>query len=61
MNLKQSTTYLLWCGEKKIAGEDLTPEEFEKFKIAHDISSKKAGLLFIKPEDHVYIKGQPFE
>jgi hypothetical protein len=60
VNLKQATTFLIWCGHKTIDGEPLTDQEFEKFKEAHSISVSKAGILFIKPEDHEYKKGQPF-
>jgi hypothetical protein len=60
MNLKQSTTFLIWCGLKQRDGCPLTDQEFQKFCEAHDISMKKCGMLFIKPEDYEYTQGQPF-
>ena len=61
MNLKQATTYLIWCGFKTIDGEPFTDQEFDKFKEAHAISASKAGILLIKPEDYTYTSGEPFE
>ena len=61
MNLKQAVIYLTWCGEKTIAGEVLTTEEFEKFKEAHYVSVSKAGMLMIKPSDYAYTPGEPYK
>ena len=61
MNLKYATTFLLWYGEKVIAGDEPTEEEFEIFKEAHAVSVSKAGILMIRPNDHAYTPGQPFD
>jgi hypothetical protein len=61
MNLKQSTTFLIWCGHKQRDGCTLTDQEFQKFCDAHDISVKKCGMLLIKESDHEYTRGQPFD
>ena len=61
MNLREASTYLIWCGFKTIDGQPLTDQEFQKFKEAHAVSVSKAGMLFIKPEDYAYTRGQPFE
>ena len=60
MNLKKATTFLLWYGEKVIAGDDPTEEDFKMFKEAHAVSASKAGILTIRPSDHAYTKGKPF-
>ena len=61
MNLRESTCYLLWYGEKVIAGDEPTEEEFETFKEAHAVSASKAGILMIRPSDHEYTPGEPFD
>jgi len=61
VNLKYATTFLLWYGEKVIAGDEPTEEEFETFKEAHAVSASKAGILMIRPSDHEYTPGEPFD
>jgi hypothetical protein len=60
LNLREAITYLTWCGLKQRDRCPLTKQEFEKFCHAHDVSMSKAGMLFIKPEDYEYTRGQPF-
>ena len=60
MNLREASTFLIWCGFKTIDGEPFTDQEFEKFKEAHAVSVSKSGMLFIDPKDYEYKKGRPF-
>ena len=60
MSLAQAMTFLLWCGEKTLAGDPLTEEDMVLFKEAHKVSKSKASMLLIRPSDYEYKKGQPF-
>ncbi len=62
MTPRAATRYLLWCGEKSLAGDELTPDEMELFKKAREVSIQVAHrLLRIKPEEYEYIRGQPYK
>ena len=62
MNGRTATRYLYWVGEKLEAGDELTAEEQELYKIA-----KAASLSLVKkymrlgPEDWKYVPGKPFK
>ena len=62
MTPKKASIFLLWYGEKAIAGDEPTEEEFEMFKEARKVS---LGLLRIamgiKPEHYAYTKGKGFQ
>jgi hypothetical protein len=60
VNLREATTYLIWCGFKQKDEIPFTDQEFSKFKEAHDVTVSKAKILFIKPEDYEYTRGKPF-
>ena len=54
--------FLLWYGEKALAGDEPTEEEFQMFKAARKVSIMMAEkVMRLKPEDYEYTPGQPFE
>jgi len=54
--------FLLWCGEKAVAGDPLTPEEMERFIPARQKSVEMAKKVFrIKDENFAYLPGEPFK
>ena len=61
MSPRQATRYLLWFGEKTLAGDMPTDEEVVMF---HEARSVSIGLarkyMRLKDEDWQYIKGRPF-
>lgn len=62
MTQRQATIYLLWCGSKMIAGDELTKDEWDLMLVAREKSIDLAyRLLRIKPEDYEYKKGIPFQ
>jgi len=62
MTPREATIYLLWYGEKAIAGDDPTEEEFQMFKEARQVTLMMAHkIMRIKPEDYEYIPDKPFE
>ena len=53
--------YLLWCGEKMLSGNELTPQEHERFVACRNESIRMAKIMFrVKDEEFAYIQGQPF-
>ena len=62
MSLREATRFLLWYGEKSLAGDDPTPEETKMFIAARKVSLWAAhNMLRLKPEDYQYIKGEPYK
>jgi hypothetical protein len=62
MSLREATRFLLWYGEKAIAGEEPTPEETEMFIRARKVSLWAAhNMLRLKPEDYQYTQGRPYK
>ena len=62
MTPRAATRYLLWCGEKALAGDELTEEESVKFREARAVSIEVAHkLLRIKPEEYQYVPGEPYK
>lgn len=62
MTPRACTAYMLWYGEKAIAGDDPTPEEFEMFKMARETTLNIAHrIMRLKPEDYAYTPGEPFK
>ena len=62
MTPRAATIFLLWYGEKAIAGHEPTQEEFETFKQARQVSLSLAHrIMRIKPDDYAYIEGQPYK
>ena len=59
---KADMTFLLWCGEKALAGDPLTPEELSRFKRARAQSVGMAMKFFgIKPHEFTYAPGEDFQ
>jgi hypothetical protein len=53
--------YLLWCGEKILAGDELTPEEHDRFVECRQSSIGMARRMFgIKDEEFSYTPGEAF-
>ena len=62
MTPRAATVYLLWYGEKAMAGHVPTPAEFEMFKEARQVTLSMAHrIMRIKPDDYAYIEGQPYK
>ena len=62
MTMREATRYLLWYGEKSLAGDEPTPEENEMFVAARKVSLWAAhNMLRLKPENYKYTPGQPFK
>ena len=62
MSVREATRYLLWYGEKTIAGDEPTPEETEMFIAARKVSLWAAhNMLRLKPEDYTYVPGKPYK
>jgi len=61
MNPREATRFLLWYGEKALAGDEPTEEEFIKFKEARAVSVMMAHkFMRLKPEDYRYTRGKPY-
>lgn len=61
MTNKEYTRFLLWCGEKLLAGHSLTEQELDLFKEARQATLPLAcKIMRLKPEDYRYEKGVPF-
>lgn len=59
MSPRQATIYLLWYGEKAIAGDSPTDAEFERFKEARQaLMSMSHRLMRITPNDYAYTPGE---
>jgi hypothetical protein len=62
MTPRQATMFLLWYGEKALAGDEPTEGELVMFKEAREVSISMARkFLRIKPEDYEYTPGQAFQ
>lgn len=62
MTPRQATIFLLWYGEKCLAGETPTQEEEQKFIEARQISIASAKMFMrIKDEDFAFTPGVPFK
>ena len=62
MSVREATRFLLWYGEKAIAGDEPTPEENERFIRARQVSLWAAhNMLRLKPEDYQYTPGKPYK
>ena len=62
MTPRQATIFLLWYGEKALAGDEPTPEEHDKFLQARQISIYMAKKwMRIKDEDFAYTPGESFK
>lgn len=58
---RQSMVYLLWFGEKTLAGDEPTEEELARFKEARQVSIGMAKKFFqIKDEEFAYEHNTPF-
>lgn len=54
--------YLLWCGEKMLAGGTLTPEEHQRFVDCRQNSINMARRMFgIKHGEFAYTPGEGFK
>ena len=62
MTPRHATMFLLWYGEKAIAGDAPTEKEQVMFKEAREVSKSMARkFLRIKPEDYAYTPGEGFK
>ena len=62
MSVREATRFLLWYGEKAIAGDEPTSEETEMFIRARTVSLWAAhNMLRLKPEDYQYTPGKPYK
>jgi hypothetical protein len=62
MTPREATRYLLWYGEKTIAGDEPTEEEFQKFVQAREVTLSLAHkIMRLKPADYEYQPGIPYE
>ena len=61
MTPRKATQYLLWYGEKAIAGEDYTEEEFQMFVEARQMTLAIAEkVMRLKPEHYKFTPGESF-
>lgn len=59
--MREDVRFLLWAGEKALAGDSLTEEELRRFAEARERQKDFAHRIFrLKPEDYRYEKGRPF-
>lgn len=58
---RQAMVYLLWFGEKTLAGGEPTEEELARFKECRQMSIGMAKKFFrIKDEEFAYKDNEPF-
>jgi len=62
MSPRQATRFLLWYGEKAIAGDPPTGEELDMFIAARQVTIEVAKkYMRLNESDWEYIKGRPFK
>lgn len=62
MTPREATRFLLWYGEKTIAGDPPTEEEHNLFIEARKVSIKVAKTYMrLKESDFAYTRGEPFK
>ena len=60
--MREDFRFMLWCGEKFLAGDPLTEQERVDFKECHDRQKVRAlNMMRIKPEQYQYEAGQDYE
>ena len=61
MTKREAMVFLLWFGEKTLAGDEPTEEELALFKVCRQMSVGMAKKFFrIKDEEFAYKDNQPF-
>ena len=61
MTPRQATIYQLWCGEKLMAGGEMTEDEKETMLIARKVTLAIAHrIMRITPSDYEYHPGKGF-
>ena len=62
MTPRQATIFQLWCGEKVLAGGQLTDDEMKEMLEAREVTLSIAHrIMRIKPEDYAYSSGRNFD
>ena len=60
--MREDIRFLLWAGEKFLAGDPLTEEERTLFQETHMRQKIRAkNMLRLDPDDYRYEKGQTFK